>query len=253
MAAPHDISTFAVNFIGDPADDAATMEALTNAGPMLIAQDHMLSTMVPGALDHDSNAPHVTIMMTELAGATYGGLIFGASMRGNCMHFALRKTRWAKLFADVRASGIDMTPIPGGAVAAIPVLTERLTSAIKRLPDHLRTITAADVMYDGAADNPGTDEWYDFMTPTILMGNEAGSEIVAQFAQMTPGCWRSEGAGGRDQDAFTHIMEGMLAALGRDVSNIPGHSIAAAVGRWMRKTRPPAPYIPYVDPAAVQI
>ena len=187
---PDTIATYAVQYIGNPATDAARLATLTHAGPLLLATEHLLVGMAPDAFDRTTNAPHVTVKTTQLLGMTFGGVLFDATVAAHGMHLTVIKTRWAKLFADIDADGkIDKTPIPGDARTAIPKLTRRLVAAIKLLPAAQRTITNAEVVYDGDPDDPNTDDWYDWMTPSLLVGGAAGPEIVAQWMSLTPGCY----------------------------------------------------------------
>ena len=52
---------YAFNFVGAPGDDAARALALANNGPLLVAQDHMWSAMLPDALERVAHAHALSV------------------------------------------------------------------------------------------------------------------------------------------------------------------------------------------------
>jgi hypothetical protein len=123
--------------------------------------------------------------------------------------------------------------------------------AIAALPIDERTIEAADVWYDGASDDAGTGTFYDWCTPALLARGSGGMDVVAQFCNVTPGCFFNDGTdGGRDSDFFKDIIEQMTGSTGKDISSMPVQAQAAAVMQWFARTKPTTGYVVWVDPRA---
>jgi hypothetical protein len=161
-------SRYAVGHTASTNGKAAVLKSLKSAGPLSLAVDHMAVELMPDAFEDDSRLGKAT-SCAELNGLCISGLVFHPDVGKGGMHFAVGMERWAKLFADIDKSGkMDMTPIPGSAEVAMPIAAQRAYDVVVTLPPAQRALDAADVLYEGSADNPHTDSWFDYLTPYSL-------------------------------------------------------------------------------------
>jgi hypothetical protein len=94
---------------------------------------------------------------------------------------------------------MDWSPINGELGEALPAAKARLVPIIKTLAEEKRTITAADVIYDGPAEDAATTTWYDWITPAVLMASGGGTAALAQFRAITRNGFCKEDEGGRER------------------------------------------------------
>ena len=137
---------YAVGYIGNPTSDSARMKTLAGAGPLLLAQEHMLVVMLPEAFDRTSQAPKVVVNLTDLHSLLFGGLLFDGDLVDKGAHLAVRAARLAKLFKDAAEAGMPMGPIAGTLEQAWLILKSRFFNAILSLSAADRTIAHADAM-----------------------------------------------------------------------------------------------------------
>ena len=124
---------------------------------------------------------------------------------------------------------------------------------IKALPAEKRTISAADVIYDGSKDDAQTGTWYDWLTPAVLMASGGGMPALAQFRAIARNGFCKETDGGRKADDFTDLLTQISGSVGRDVSAISQAGQAAAVAAWVRKTQPPSNFTVYISNPTVEV
>ena len=58
-----------MQLVGKPSTTSATAKAFAGAGPLVVAQDHVLAAMLPDALDRTSHAPHIIITTADMHAA----------------------------------------------------------------------------------------------------------------------------------------------------------------------------------------
>ena len=125
---------YVFEYTSGPATDDGALASLTEDGPLLIASDHVVSSMLPDALV-SATAPNKFIVATQdLLVASFGGFLLDAALRKACMHFTPRNTRWAKLMQDLDEAGLDTSPIPGDWDTAWPTFHDRLLATLLTLP-----------------------------------------------------------------------------------------------------------------------
>ena len=56
---------YAVNYVGNPTTDAATMKALVEDGPLLLAKEHSLVQLLPDALTEDTTTGMMSFSLAE--------------------------------------------------------------------------------------------------------------------------------------------------------------------------------------------
>ena len=88
---------YAFEYVGAPGTTAGKLNSLAAEGPLLIATDHKLAILLPGALDAATNAPKVTITQTVAHGMFIGGVVFDPAVGWGGMHFAVSADRLACL------------------------------------------------------------------------------------------------------------------------------------------------------------
>ena len=246
-------SRYEVKYVGDPRSDGAILKTLTAAGPLSLAKEHFLVRLLPDVAEDEVAGATATGRMA-MALTLVHTLIFQACMvsadvgRGG-VHFAVKASRLAMFFRDLEQVGFDMSPIRGAAEAAVPIAIARFAETMQKLTTHQRTINADDVIYDGDIDNPGTDSWYDWVTPSMLTRGDGGMQVVAQWCNLTPGCFSKAETGGRKSDEFTSIIQQMEGSIGRDISALPQSAQAAAVAEWFKRSKPPAAMHIWTDTA----
>ena len=169
-----------------------------------------------------------------------------------CTSF-LEPARVSNLLQDLEASGFDWTPIEGDAVDAVPIACSKLTDGIKDLSTEKRTICGADIMYDGPRDDPGTGEWYDYVTIRMLITGDGGPATVCDFQALMTEFFYKGSAGGREGEDFVNNLAHITGSLGRDVSELSYVAQATAVCAWVKKTRPIAGLEPYILDTTAEI
>ena len=78
---------YAFAYVGNPRTNAEKMKALSAAGTLLIAEDHVLAEMLPGALDRQ--AGRVAVALTDIHAGIMMGLLFEPDVSRGGMHLAL--------------------------------------------------------------------------------------------------------------------------------------------------------------------
>ena len=108
---------------------------------------------------------------------------------------------------------------------AVPEAIKRVSEAVRALPPDERLIESDDLLYDGDKNDAGTETWYDFISPGLLIAGDNDMVLVGQWMQLTPGAFhKGEGTdGGRDSDDFTHILDHLVKSVGRDVTALPAN------------------------------
>ena len=235
-----------MQFVGNPTTPAAKCKAMAKGGPLLIAPDHVLSVMLPDALDRTTHAPHVVINMIDVQSALIGGTVFEPSVLESGVHFAVETARWQQLLKDINDAGFAYEPVTGEMANAWPEVSLRLVEAAKNLPLDKRLIKAADVLFDGSKDDAATGTWYDWMSPSMLVSGEGGPEVLAQFQALLPNAMYSGHEFGRAGDSFKATLEQIECSVGRDISSLDNRAKAAAVAAWSKRTRPPKLLIAWV-------
>ena len=110
------------------------------------------------------------------------------------MHFVVTTDRLAVLVHDLKAAGMDTTPIPGDEDVAWPIVEGRMNDTLASMTTLQRMIALPDVIYSGDADSAQTGSWYDWISPNILKAMGGGMSAVQQFMYITP-----EGFTGADE------------------------------------------------------
>jgi hypothetical protein len=245
--APVPTTRYEMTLVGKPTTHAATAKALANGGPLLIAPDHVLATMLPDALDRVSHAPQVVINTADMHGTFVGGMLFEPAITAQGMHLSVVDRRWTVLLQELDNAGCDFEPVSGDMKTAWPTVAIKMTAAVKTLPRDKRAIVKADVFYDKDPDNAATDSWFDWITPAALMSGDGGPEVLAQFMQCFPNAMYAGSDYGREGDSFSACIEQVLASVGRDVSSLTHRAQAAAVAAWFKRTCPPPLLIPWIE------
>ena len=244
---------YAFNFVGAPGDDAACALALASNGPLLVAQDHIMSAMLPDALDRHTHAPAVEIKINDVHGAIIAGSLIAADLVGCGLHIALGVTRTAQFMKDIDEAGIDKTPAVGDRKQAWPIIKKRITDCVAALPPAMRTIARADVIIDGGDSNPATATWYDHMTIEMMLSGGGTTRMLAQWLEVVPNAISSNVAGGRGSAEFTNTIGLIEGSLGSDVSTLNGPAIAMLVVNWWQETAPPVGMDPHIEQPMMEI
>ena len=185
MAGPENNPRYGFTYEGGVTTEAAILQSLVHAGPLILDTAHMVVVMLPGALP-DNAAGGKKFTQCMMHASSIGGMLFSPAMKKAGLHFAVTKVRYAKLFRDLDNGGLDMTPITGEYSEVMNKFTKRITAAIKALPDAERTLEVADVIFDGDdIDNPETDTLFDYMTVGMLL-NRDDAHVVAQAMNIIP-------------------------------------------------------------------
>ena len=244
---------YAFGYVGGASTPAASVKTLTAAGPLLISKEHRLATWLPEAFDDITHTPAVATTQQWIHSMIFGSLIYDTDIANGGMHFAVGGSRLAKLIKDIDESGFDWTPLAGKLHAVTETAGPMLKKAIAKLPSNQRALAAADVMYDNT-DHAATGTFYDFVTPSLLMANGGGAEMLSHFVGITPGAYVKSGApGARMHSDFKDNIAQILGSVGRDVSTLSGKAQAAAVIVWLDKTNPPPEITHYVQVASLEI
>ena len=240
MAPTTAVSTaYAFRIHGDPTTPAAKAKALAGGGQLLIAKDHKLAALLPDALDATSKAPDVLVRTADVDGSFIAGALLAPDLAESGVHFTLDNVRSARFIKDIDEAAFVWTPIAGPAKTAWSTAYGRITTAVKALPPAQRMIELTDVIFDGTADDAGTETWYDHMSPKLLMAGDGGMETVAQWLAMVPDAIHKGSVGGRAGDTFKEAINQIEASVGRDISELSGSAQAAAVAVWYNRTKAP--------------
>ena len=240
---------YAFHYIGRPASESAQLKTLGFDGPLVVASDHKMAVMLPDALDDAPTAGEKIVPMSRMHGGMTEAYIYDNDIRKGGMHMVITLSRSATMVKDMDEHGMDWTPIYGDATVAWPKAIARMVATMKTMSDAQRTILFGDVIYHSAHwDNAGTDTWYDWMNPDVLMANGGGMKAVQQFANITPACYNNTADhDGRASEDFKSLLLQISMSVGRDISAMPQQSQAAAVAKWIRKTARPTPYTLHVS------
>ena len=149
-------TTYDLKFVGNPATNAARLKALAHGGPLVVALDHRLTAMMPDAFG-DAPGGGKTVHMADLDQMVLDGMLIDTELAKKGVHFVVLPARYKQLLVDVGSSGnMDWSPINGDIGEALPVAKSRFIPVIKALSEEKRTITTADVIFDGPEDNAET-------------------------------------------------------------------------------------------------
>ena len=241
---------YAIRQPGNPRSAAARLKALSHAGPLLLAKEHVLTVIIPDAFHHASATERETTLhlMHDLI-VPY--VIFPDDAAKNAIHLAVKLARLAVFWQDMDAAGLDKTPIRGDLTKVYPALARRIRDGMAMLTTAQRTINMDDMEWDGEPDNPQTDTWFDWVTIGALSSGGHGAPMVAQMMSLSVMCIYSGDDGGRGDDAFTGRLKHMLSSTGRSLDDAPSDAQAAAVIKWIKLTKPPPRYVVHVDPTNV--
>jgi hypothetical protein len=117
----------------------------------VIAQDHILVSLLPEALPKTAGADTYEVTLGDAMFLIGGGVLFHPDVSRGGMHLAVQLDRLAKFFFDLDETGTQWTPIPGNKVTAMPKAAERIAADLSLLPEDKRGILPADVQYDDDA------------------------------------------------------------------------------------------------------
>ena len=221
---------FTFEIAGNPTTTPAKIKQLATVPFMLIAPDNPLAQLLPGALNTTDYAPKVGISVTDIMYLTLGGIALAPGVANGGIHFIIDPTRLTKLFGDIDAQiGAVYTPIQGNAATAMPRAARVVADLIARLPIQQRLLEAADVFYDGSADDAGSDTFFDWITPLMFITGEGHErhELLAQFIPLFPEHYfkGTPSTGGRSSSPFGDVLEQIISAVtasGRDLDECPG-------------------------------
>ena len=144
------------SFAGNPSTNAAKLKALAHGGPLVVATDHRLHAMMPDAFNDAANAGK-TVLMADFEAMFMDAMLIDAEVTKDGVHFVVLPARYKQLLTDVGSTGnMDWSAIQGNMDEVLPLAKERFVPVIKALPAEKRTITAADVIYDGSKDDAQT-------------------------------------------------------------------------------------------------
>ena len=223
---------YAFSLAGAPRNKTARMKALAGTGPLHVAKDqHMIAKMVPTACEEIDDSTMSIALNVMNAMIFSEALILHRDICDGGMHFAVTIARLSQLVKDLDDDGFDFDPINGGMHVAIPKAMTRLRDGIMKLTVEQRTIAAEDVEYDGEYDNAATGEWYDWVTPGLLMSDGAGMTAVNAFLRLTPYSFYGGNEEGRGSSEFADNIAN-IEAKGRDIdpAQPTGHTGAALAG-----------------------
>lgn len=232
--------------VGNVTTKRAIFNSLVNNGPLVVSSDHVVPLMLPDVFEDGADPGTKIVDLTFMHSVFYVGAKMTDEVVRGGFHMATRLNRFAILLVDLDNAGMPTDPIAGPDVVAVPKLMARIRTWMTKLSLAQRTIDTGDVWYDDSGNGAGTDTWYDYITPNMLLRAGGGMELVAQFANLTPGCFLDD-TGGRDDEAFTDILTQMENAVGRDISELPKAAQAAAIVAWLARTAPPPLYLVWVD------
>ena len=253
MTDPTTVEEFAFGYKGSPGSDNAKLKSLENEGPLVIAKDHVLAIMLKGALDTVSEAPKVVIDLTSMHAATLAHFIYEDEIWKGGMHMAVKSARYSHLFYHLVQAGLDYSPIgvvKGKEALAWKEARRRIATTFTLLDVEKKVLAESDVLRDADSDNAGSGTWFDWMTPKLIATGGGGKEAVAQFANLTPGCFnKTKDHGGRASTEFIDLLDHIEHRL--EISALPSSAQAAAVAAWIRRTAPPGGYVSYVMPCDV--
>ena len=124
-------TVYAFKYVGNVTSEAAIVKSLKGGGPMVVANDHLLVTMLPDAFEDAATAGHKNVHMQQLEAMSMDGLLFERDVSNGGTHLIVVKDRWIALFRDVDTGGMDTTPIAGDATVAIPIAAQRMAATLK--------------------------------------------------------------------------------------------------------------------------
>ena len=128
---------YAFEYVGTPASDDEKARTLANNGPLMIAQDHMWSAMMPEALDAAPVAHKKIIRIGAVHEVILENALYDPDLINGGTHFSLGVTRSAQFTKDIDEAGIDTTPVKGDWITAWPTVRSRIAAAIQALaPDY---------------------------------------------------------------------------------------------------------------------
>ena len=241
------------SFAGNPSTNAAKLKALAHGGPLVVATDHRLHAMMPDAFN-DAASAGKTVLMADFEAMVMDAMLIDSEITKDGVHFVVQPARYKQLLAELGNTGnMDWSAIQGSMDEVFPIAKERFVPVIKALPAEKRTISAADVIYDGSKDDAQTGTWYDWLTPAVLMASGGGMPALAQFRAIARNGFCKETDGGRKADDFTDLLTQISGSVGRDVSAISQAGQAAAVAAWVRKTQPPSNFTVYISNPTVEV
>ena len=195
MLYPVTDTRYAIGYVGGTSTPAASIKTLTAAGPLLISKEHKLATWLPEAFDGVTHAPAVATTQAWIHSMILGSLLYDTALADGGMHFAVGGSRLAKLIKDIDEAGFDWTPLAGTLQAVTETAGPMLKKAITKLSPAQRALAAAEVVYDDT-NHAATGSFYDFVTPSLLMANGGGTEMLTHFMGITPGAYVKSGAQG---------------------------------------------------------
>ena len=260
MATPR-TSRLTFEIAGNPTTTPTKIKQLATVPFMLIGPDHPLAQLLPDALNTTAYAPKVGISITDIMYLTLGGVALAPGVASGGIHFIIDPTRLTKFFSDIDAQiGAVYTPIHGNAATAMPRAARVVADLIAKLPIEQRLLEAADVFYDGTADDAGSNSCFDWITPLMFITGEGHErhELLAQFIPLLPEYYfkGTPSTGGRSSSPFVDVLEQIISAVtasGRDLTDLAPQAQAAAVVAWYKRTRPPRMLIPYVSSPSLEV
>ena len=102
-----DNARYAVKYTTTSTVATTRAKSLSNAGPLLIASDHLVNKILPDVVVDLTNGEDTPRISMRLANELLlGGLVLDPAVCSAGMHFSLINTRLAAAFQDVDAAGI---------------------------------------------------------------------------------------------------------------------------------------------------
>jgi hypothetical protein len=252
---------FAFEITGNPATNPTKIKQLGTVPFFLIGTDNPLFQLMPEALNTTDFAPKVGVSVKDIMFLTLGGVAMAPEVANGGIHFVIDPCRLTKFFTDIDAQlGAEYIPIHGGAATAMPRAARVVAGFIANLPIELRLLVAADVLYDGSADDAGSDTCFDWFTPKMLITGEGHErhELLAQFILLFPEYYYkgTPSTGGRSSSPFIDVLDQIIsavAATGRDIAELAPQAQAAAIVAWYKRTRAPVMLMPYVSSPSLEV
>ena len=108
-------------YTGPDTTDLERLKSLVRCGPLKVAPDQKVATMLPGAVDNASFA-FPTMQSRDTDGLFIPFLIFDAGLQSKPTHFIIKPLRLSALVEAVDGQAMDWTPITGDVT---PTATSR--------------------------------------------------------------------------------------------------------------------------------
>ena len=97
-------------FTGNPSTNAAKLASLAHGGPLVVANDHRLSAMLPDAFA-DAAGGAKTVCMADFEPMILDAMLLDVDVAKGGVHFVVQPARYKQLLVDMDSTGEKETKI----------------------------------------------------------------------------------------------------------------------------------------------